>query len=63
MIILFNATFNIISDILWRLGLLVKETGEPGENHRPVQITDCIGSYISNYHTTTMAHGQIVVLY
>jgi len=32
---LFNATFNIISDILWQLGLLVKETREPGENHQP----------------------------
>ena len=31
-----NATFNIISAISWRLGLLVEETGVPGENHRPV---------------------------
>ena len=28
-----NATFNNISAISWRLVLLVKETGEPGENH------------------------------
>jgi len=29
----FNATFNNISVILWRSDLLVEETGEPGENH------------------------------
>ena len=32
----FNATFNNISVISWRSVLLVKETGEPGENHQPV---------------------------
>ena len=32
----FNATFNNISVILWRSVLLVEETGVPGENHRPV---------------------------
>jgi len=31
----FNATFNNISVILWRSVLLVAETGVPGENHRP----------------------------
>jgi hypothetical protein len=31
----FNATFNNISVISWRSILLVEETGEPGENHRP----------------------------
>jgi len=31
----FNATFNNISDILWRSVLLVEETGVPGENHQP----------------------------
>ena len=31
----FNATFNNISAISWRSGLLVEETGVPGENHRP----------------------------
>jgi len=30
-----NATLNNISAILWRSVLLVKETGVPGENHRP----------------------------
>ena len=31
----FNATFNNISVISWRLVLLVEETGVPGENRRP----------------------------
>jgi len=29
-----NATFNNISAISWRPGLVVEETGLPGENHR-----------------------------
>jgi len=32
----FNATFNNISVILWWSVLLVEETGVPGENPRPV---------------------------
>jgi hypothetical protein len=32
---MFNATFNNISVISWRSVLLVEESGEPGENHRP----------------------------
>ena len=32
----FNATFNNISVILWSLVLLEEETGVPGENHQPV---------------------------
>jgi len=31
----FNNTFNNISAIEWRSVLLVEETREPGENHRP----------------------------
>jgi len=31
----FNATFDNISVISWRLVLLVEETGGPGENNRP----------------------------
>jgi hypothetical protein len=31
----FNATFNNISAILWQSVFLVEETGEPGENHQP----------------------------
>ena len=34
-LMVFNATFNSISAISWRLVLLVKKTGLPGENHRP----------------------------
>jgi hypothetical protein len=30
----FNATFNNISAILWQSVLLVEDTGVPGENHR-----------------------------
>jgi hypothetical protein len=30
----FNATFNNISVISWRLVLMVEEIGVPGENHR-----------------------------
>ena len=32
---MFNATFNSTSVILWRSVLLVEDTGIPGENHRP----------------------------
>ena len=32
----FNVTFNNISIILWRLVLLLEETGVPGEKHRHV---------------------------
>jgi len=32
----FNATFNKISVILWRSVLLVEENGGPGQNNRPV---------------------------
>ena len=32
----FNTTFNNISVIVWRLVLLVKETGVPGESHQTV---------------------------
>jgi len=31
-----NATFNNISVISWRSVSLVKETGVPGENYRPI---------------------------
>jgi hypothetical protein len=33
LVMVFNATFNNISVILWRSVLLVEETGVPGENH------------------------------
>ena len=35
-LIVFSATFNNISVILWQSVLLVEEIGVPGENHRPV---------------------------
>jgi hypothetical protein len=35
-LMVFNATFNNISVILWPSVLLVEETGGPGEIHRPV---------------------------
>jgi hypothetical protein len=35
-LMVFNATFNNISVILWRSVLLVDETGVPAENHLPV---------------------------
>jgi len=41
----FNATFNNISVISWRLVLLVEETGITGKSHRPV----CHKS-VTNYH-------------
>jgi len=31
----FNATFNNISNVSWRSVLLVEETGVPVDNHRP----------------------------
>ena len=31
----FNATFNNISVVLWQSVLLVEESEVPGENHRP----------------------------
>ena len=34
----FNATFNNISAIMWKSVLLVKETGVPEENHGPVTL-------------------------
>ena len=35
-VMVFNATFNNISVILWWSVLLTEETGAHGENHRPV---------------------------
>ena len=36
-LMVFNATFNNISVISWRSGLLVEETGGHGENNRPIE--------------------------
>ena len=46
----FNATFNNISVILWRSVLSVDETEEPKENHRPVQLTDKISHIMLHEH-------------
>jgi hypothetical protein len=37
---MFNSTFNNILVISWQSVFLVAETGVPGENHRPAQVTD-----------------------
>jgi hypothetical protein len=44
----YNATFNNISVILWRSVLLVEETRAPEENHRPVVI-----------HGQTLSHNVV----
>ena len=49
-IMVFNAIFNNISAISWRSVLLVKEIGVPEKTTDLLQVTDCIGSYKSNYH-------------
>ena len=41
----FNATFNNISVLLWQSVLLVEETQVPGENHRPAT------SHLTNFIT------------
>ena len=41
----FNATFNNISVILWRSVLLVEENRVPGEDHQPVTSTGRTLSY------------------
>jgi len=40
----FNATFNNISVILWRSVLLVEETGVHGENHRQTSSHNVVSS-------------------
>ena len=39
-LVVFNATYNNISVISGWSVLLVEETGGPGGNHRPVEVTD-----------------------
>jgi hypothetical protein len=39
-VMVFNATFNNNSVILWRSVLLVEEAGVPQENHLPAQVTE-----------------------
>jgi hypothetical protein len=47
-LVVFNATFNNISAISWRSGLLVEEIGGLGENHRP-----------SASHWQTLSHNVV----
>ena len=44
----FNATVNNISIISWQSVFLMKDTGAPGENHRPVAI-----------HRRTLSHNVV----
>jgi hypothetical protein len=45
---LFNATFNNISVILWQSVLLVEETGVPGENRRYNLRMDKVIKFVSD---------------
>jgi uncharacterized protein YjaG (DUF416 family) len=59
----FNATFNNISDILWLSVLLVEETGVTGENHWPVashcqSLSHNVVSYLSKTEGFT---GQFII--
>jgi hypothetical protein len=57
-VIVLFATFNTISAISYRSGLIVEKTKGPGKNHRPV--TDKL-HYITSYqvHLTTLSHNVI----
>jgi hypothetical protein len=46
----FNATFNNISVISWRLVLLVEETGVPGVNLELAELVFIIGQILPNTH-------------
>jgi hypothetical protein len=49
-VMVFNATFNNISVILWQSLLLVEEIGVPGENPVLLQVTDKLLSHnVSKY--------------
>ena len=50
MVIVLKATFDNISVISWRPGLLVEETGVPGENHRSAAS-----------HSQTLSHNVVSV--
>ena len=49
----FNATLNNISVILWMSVLLVEETGVPGENYRPAASH---WQTLSHYVSSTSGH-------
>jgi hypothetical protein len=52
----FNATFNNISVILWLSVLLAEETGIPGENHRPA--ASHLQTLSHNVVSGTHCHGR-----
>ena len=56
LVIVFNATFNNISVILWWLVLLVEEIGVPRENHWPVTSKWQTLSHTSNVASSTPRH-------
>jgi hypothetical protein len=59
-----NATFNNISVLSWQSVLLVEETGIPGENYRPVQVTNKFITYVvsSIHHMKGIWLTMLVVL-
>jgi hypothetical protein len=52
----FNTTFNNISVISWRSGLLVEKTGVPGENLTGIKLI------FFNYVNYYKLHGAIMVV-
>jgi hypothetical protein len=59
----FNATFNNISAILWQSVLLVEETGGPGENNPPVEENNLqkVGqSFVHLYRRPTVIQDLLV---
>ena len=56
----FNATFNNISVISWRSGLLVEETGVLGENHQPAASPNNL--YLIMLYPNTHRHARSVEL-
>ena len=54
-VMVFNATFNNISVILWQSVLLVQETEVPGENYKLPQVTDKLYHIMYRVHLTSAA--------
>ena len=58
----FYATFNNISVLSWRSVLLVEETGVPGENDRPTQVTDTLYQIILYRMHIDLARFELTML-